>query len=267
VDLSFTVTIVCTKFRDLNKFNKKVLEHFASRQDYTNIKGHYIPIILNNIEDSSPINTVEGRRFYVQNYNFIMMGYLMDSDEFQVKPAVSRLFTMYEFIKDNTGPTRKFVNKNINLTIVSFIADGEQTVFSVGESIGTLFNVSVNGVIQTKDTNYLHVAYTSKIEFVQQGGQPTFPLNGDTVTITYYKGRNSVILDNTGKLINTTTEIFTYSGDPVITVQNSINSVVSLDVNGLVEDEGRGYEITGSREITLLGTPVMGSKLGVTYLY
>lgn len=266
VDLNFTVTIVCTKFRDLNKFNKKVLEHFASRQDYTNIKGHYIPIILNNIDDSSPISTVEGRRFYVQNYNFIMMGYLMDSDEFEVKPAVSRLFTMYEFIKDNNGPTRKFINKNINLTVVSFIADGEQTVFSVGESIGTLFNVTVNGVLQTKDVNYLHVAYTSKIEFTQNGG-PTFPLNGDTVTITYYKGRNSVILDNTGKLINTSTEIFTYDGDLTFTVQNSINSVVSMDVNGLVEDEGRGYEITGPREITLLGTPVMGSKIGITYLY
>lgn len=268
VDIDFTVTIVCTKFRDLNRFNKKVNEHFASRQDYALIKGHYIPIILNTIDDSSPIDTIEGRRFYIQNYNFTMMGYLMDSEEFDVKPAVSRLFTMYEFIKDNAGPTQKFVNRNINIKVVSFVADGAMTVFSVGESIGTLFNVAVNGVVQIKNENYLFIPYTSKIEFVQTPGQPTFPLNGDTVTITYYPGRNSLITNNTGQLISNATEYFTYTGGtPTFTVQNGINSIVSLDINGLVEDEGRGYEITGAQEVTFTASPVVGSRIGITYLY
>ena len=74
VDVTFDVTIVCGKFRDLNKFNKIVLKHFASRQDYTTIKGHYIPIVLDKIEDNSPIETIDGRRFYVQNYQFTMLG-------------------------------------------------------------------------------------------------------------------------------------------------------------------------------------------------
>jgi hypothetical protein len=261
VDITFDVSIVCTKFRDLNKFNKKILQHFASRQDYTMVKGHYIPIVLNSIADSSPIETIDGRRFYVQNYNFTMLGYLMDSDEFEVKPAISRLFTMYEFLLDNTGGTKKFINKNVNITVVSFIADGTQTAFSVGESIGTLFSVMVNGLVQIKDVNYYFIPYTSKISF------DTPPLEGSTITITYYKGRNSVILDNTGKLLNSATQNFTYTGDLVFTVTNGINSVVSLDVNGLVEDEGRGYEITGPQEITLMGAPVIGSKIGITYLY
>jgi hypothetical protein len=38
-------------------------------------------------------------------------------------------------------------------------------------------------------------------------------------------------------------------------------------VNGLVEEEGSGFEITGSQQITLLGTPYIGSRIGVTYLY
>jgi hypothetical protein len=267
VDLSYNVTIVCNKFRDLNKFNKKVMEHFASRQDYANIKGHYIPIWLESIEDNSPLETLEGRRFYLQNYNFTMMGYLMDSEEFEVKPAISRLFTMYEFVKDS-NIIKKYVNRNVNITVISFLADGVQTVFSVGESIGTLFSVAVNGVIQVLNQNYLFIPYTSKIEFIQTFGQPTFPLNGDTVTITYYKGKNNVIVDNTGKLIQSTKEIFNYNGgSPVFTVQNGINSIISLDINGLVEDEGRGYEITGPQEITLKGNPVLGSEIGVSYLY
>jgi hypothetical protein len=185
----------------------------------------------------------------------------MDSDEFEVKPAISRLFTMYEFLLDNTGGIKKFINKNVNITVVSFTADGIQTSFSVGESIGTLFNVMVNGLVQTKDVHYFHVAYTSKISF------DTPPLEGSIVTITYYKGRNSVILDNTGKLLNNSTEIFTYTDSLTFTVSNGINSIVSLDINGLVEDEGRGYEITGSQEVTLTSTPVIGSKIGITYLY
>lgn len=261
VDITYDVTIVCNKFRDLNKFNKIVLRHFASRQDYTTIKGHYIPIVLEKIEDNSPIDTIDGRRFYIQTYQFTMLGYLIDSEEFEVKPAINRLFTMYEFIIDN-NTTKKVINKAISLTQVTFIGDGLLTQFSVGESIGTLFLVAINGIVQTRDVHYYHIAYTSKITFV------TPPLEGDVITVAYYKGRNSVILDNTGKLLQTDTQNFTYTGGPaVFTVTNGINSVVSLDINGLLEDEGRGYEITGPQEVTLLGTPTIGSTIGITYLY
>jgi hypothetical protein len=88
------------------------------------------------------------------------------------------------------------------------------------------------------------------------------------VTVTYYKGRNSVFIDSYGKPIQVTTEYFTYNGTTIsFTVQNTIDSVVTLDINGLVEDEGVGFEITESNEITLQGTPVLGSVIGITYLY
>jgi len=78
VDISYDVTIICNKFRDLNRFNKKVLQNFSSRQDYTMVKGHYIPIVLDSIDDNSPIDTIDGRRFYSQNYKFTMLGFLID---------------------------------------------------------------------------------------------------------------------------------------------------------------------------------------------
>ena len=105
VDIGFEVTIVCQKFRDLNKFNKIVLQKFASRQAYTTVKGHYVPIILENINDSSPIDSLDSRRYYVQTYNFLMLGFLIDPEEFEVKPAVNRLFLMTEFLE--TKITRK----------------------------------------------------------------------------------------------------------------------------------------------------------------
>ena len=146
--------------------------------------------------------------------------------------------------------------------MVTFIADGLQTQFSVGESIGILFNVMINGLIQERDVDFFHIAGTSKITF------PTAPLEGDVITITYYKGRNSVFIDNYGKPIQVITENFIYDGSSLsFTTLNAINSVVTVDINGLAEEEGVGFDVSGESEITLLFTPVNGSKIGITYLY
>jgi hypothetical protein len=255
------VTIVCTKFRDLNKLNQIVLRKFASRQAYTTVKGHYIPIILEKVEDNSPIDQIDGRRYYLQNYQFTMLGFLIDQDEFEVKPAISRMFLMTEFAK-NTNYQKKYVNKTIDLTIVSFPADGLQTMFSVGESIGILFSVTINGLMQERDIDFYHIAGTSKISFVSP------PIEGSVIVITYYKGRNSVIIDSYGKPIQVATEYFEYDGSTLeFNVSSAISSVVSLDINGLVDEEGSGFDITGQSTITLNYTPIVGSRIGVTYLY
>ena len=94
-DFKYTVAIVCNRMRELNTFNKKVLETFASRQAYQTIKGHYIPIINDGITDESVLD-VEKRKYYIQKYDFTMMGFLIDEDEFEVAPAISRVFQMYE---------------------------------------------------------------------------------------------------------------------------------------------------------------------------
>lgn len=261
VDISYEVTIVCTKIRDINRFNKIVLQKFASRQAYTTVKGHYIPIVMDKIEDNSPVDQIDGRRFYLQNYSFTMLGFLIDQDEFEVKPAVSRFFLMNEFAK-NTNYQKKYINKTIDITVVSFIADGMQTAFSVGESIGILFNVTINGILQERDINFFHIAGTSKITF--SGA----PYEGSVVTITYYKGRNSVFIDNYGKPIQVTTEHYIYDGSSLVfTTMNAINSVVTVDINGLADQEGTGYNISGLNQITLTGTPVLGSRIGINYLY
>ena len=94
-DFKYTVAIVCNRMREINTFNKKVLETFASRQAYQTIKGHYIPIINDNISDESVLD-LEKRKYYIQKYDFTMMGFLIDEDEFEVAPAISRVFQMYE---------------------------------------------------------------------------------------------------------------------------------------------------------------------------
>jgi hypothetical protein len=95
VDITYSVKIVCNRMRELNELNKVVMQKFSSRQAYTFIKGQYVPIILNNISDESQMQ-IEGRKYYIQNYDFTMLGYLIDEEEFEVKPAISRVLQVFE---------------------------------------------------------------------------------------------------------------------------------------------------------------------------
>jgi hypothetical protein len=92
--------------RELNELNKVVMQKFSSRQAYTFIKGQYVPIILNNISDESQMN-IESRKYYVQNYDFTMLGYLIDENEFEVKPAIARVALLTELDTSSFGRRRK----------------------------------------------------------------------------------------------------------------------------------------------------------------
>jgi hypothetical protein len=95
VDIDYSVKIVCNRMRELNQLNKIVLQKFSSRQAYTFIKGQYVPIIMNSTSDESQM-TMDSRKYYVQSYEFTMLGYLIDEEEFEVKPAIARSLLVYE---------------------------------------------------------------------------------------------------------------------------------------------------------------------------
>jgi hypothetical protein len=95
VDINYSVKIICNRMRELNQFNKVVLQKFSSRQAYTFIKGQYVPIVSTNISDESVMD-IDKRKYYIQNYDFTMLGYLIDEEEFEVKPAISRALQIFE---------------------------------------------------------------------------------------------------------------------------------------------------------------------------
>jgi hypothetical protein len=66
---------------------------------------------------------------------------------------------------------------------VSFVSDGSQTIFDVGEDIGTLVNVLVDDNVKKQDVYFTHEENTSSIEFVES----KIPASGSTITIVYYK--------------------------------------------------------------------------------
>jgi hypothetical protein len=133
VDLTYVVRFFTFKMSELNQLNKKVLTTFSSAQSYVNIKGHYFPIMLESIGDESTIDDIEGKRYYVQTYELKMMAYLLDENEFKVKPGIERAILSYEIDDKRPKVISKFIkdqtenDKTINL-IVQFLPGSPTTI-------------------------------------------------------------------------------------------------------------------------------------------
>tara|TARA_R100001377_G_scaffold71055_1_gene46583 strand:+ start:2888 stop:3982 length:1095 start_codon:yes stop_codon:yes gene_type:complete len=160
VDITYDVKIICNRMRELNQFNKVVMQKFSSRQAYTFVKGHYIPIISESISDESVIDT-EDRRYYQQSYTFQLQGFLIDEDEFEVKPAISRSLL---FLDTNTTNKKigkgspsivnqnqtNIYNKNKFRRIINFASN------STGDTITYAYKATVNLV---RSDNVSSVSY------------------------------------------------------------------------------------------------------------
>ena len=146
VDITYQVKIVCNRMRELNRFNQIVLGKFASRQAYAVIKGHYIPIIWNNISDESVMD-LDKRKYYVQSYEFIMLGFLIDEEEFTVNPAINRVVQIFEsdgrvITKKTKGPNEPVEQTQIELSFPSGTTEVSKT-FNLSDNLSLLNTVNV----------------------------------------------------------------------------------------------------------------------------
>jgi len=165
VDITYSVKIICNRMRELNKLNQTILEKFASKQAYAVIKGHYIPIVMGNITDESVMD-VEKRKYYIQSYEFTMLGFLIDEDEFEVSPAITRVLQVVEIDKKTTrrgkrkkdeegvGSQALFIVGNNTLTqLFSYIVDikigGTTNVYS--------FDVYINDDYYGSDLDLIQI--------------------------------------------------------------------------------------------------------------
>lgn len=100
IDLTYEVRLFCNRMRDLNKLNRKIIQTFSPLEHYIKVNGHPMPILLDSIGDESVINNLDERKYYVQMYNMKMMGYLLDEEDFEVTPAISRAVALIELSDD-----------------------------------------------------------------------------------------------------------------------------------------------------------------------
>lgn len=96
VDITYSVKIFCNRMREINEFNKIILQKFTSKQAYIQINGHYMPLIAADPSDDSP-KEIEKRKYYIMSYELTLNGFIIDENEFQVSPAISRQVSLFEF--------------------------------------------------------------------------------------------------------------------------------------------------------------------------
>jgi hypothetical protein len=166
VDITYSVKIICNRMRELNKLNQIILEKFASKQAYTVIKGHYIPIVMGGITDESVFD-VEKRKYYIQTYEFTMLGFLIDEDEFEVSPAITRVLTSAEFDPNNTKRQKKITEESKSFQTNVLFVVGNNTLnqkinYTVDVNIGDVINVEsfdvfINGDYYGSDLTLLQI--------------------------------------------------------------------------------------------------------------
>jgi hypothetical protein len=143
VDIKFTVAIICNRMRELNKFNQIVLTKFSSLQSYQMIKGHYIPIKFDGNSDESVVD-LEKRKFYIKKYEFTMMGFLIDEDEFEVQPAISRVFQIYEVDTANTKRNKKRRDIKGSELIFDFLTTETEKILTIEYTVDLFLSNTIN---------------------------------------------------------------------------------------------------------------------------
>ena len=166
VDINYSVKIICNRMRELNQLNKVIMQKFSSRQAYTFIKGQYVPIILNTVSDESQL-TIDTRKYYIQNYDFTMLGYLIDEEEFEVKPAIARVTQLFEIDTSTRKQKRKKYPENPDNFEMNFLFITGNTVLSERIDFTANMNLVSSNNIDTFDVYINGDFYGSDIQTIQ----------------------------------------------------------------------------------------------------
>lgn len=258
VDITFEVSIISNKFRALNVFNKLIMQKFSSRQSYTTIKGHYIPIVLDSNSDSTPMELIDGRRFYIQNYQLTMLGYLVDSDEFEKIPAINKILVVTEFINEKKIKSNN-INQFYNINEISINGNNNYS-YQLPNKIINLFYLTKNNILLTKDVDYLHIANTSKITFNENINE------GDNIKIYYNNGKNGNIIDENGDIGILTKKDINYFNNNLLTLDNDIKLFIFLSVNKEIKIKDIDFKITFNNKILLLNDYQIGDLIEIMYI-
>lgn len=100
IDFIYKVSLFTSKYTDLNDFNTLINKKFAARQAYICPNGHYVPMILENISDSSEYN-IDDRQFYAQVFQIKVMGYIITKDDYRMDEVPLKISVNVPQIDDN----------------------------------------------------------------------------------------------------------------------------------------------------------------------
>lgn len=169
VDITYEIKVFTNRMRELNSFNKKVLETFGSKQAYTLIKDRYLPITLENITDES-VSDLGKRRYYIQTYTMKLKGVLLDEEQFERTPAMSRVLTMLDVgvktkqrkaMSPNPNENTveglyQFLTTNVSNTLTETVRTNFDYYFIKSVNVSS-YDVYINNLLMGTDIDYFQV--------------------------------------------------------------------------------------------------------------
>lgn len=84
VNLSYRINFVTNIYENINAFNQRINELFKARQCYIRPNGHFIPMVIDEINDETQYG-IEDRKFYVQSIVVKAMAYIIHEKDFTVE--------------------------------------------------------------------------------------------------------------------------------------------------------------------------------------
>lgn len=88
--LEYRVSFVTDLFENLSTFNELVNDLFKARQYYIRPNNHYIPLILESVDDESKYS-VSDYRFYVQTVTIKALAYIIHEEDIKVEKFPKRV--------------------------------------------------------------------------------------------------------------------------------------------------------------------------------
>ena len=161
VDLLYRINFVTNIFENINLFNQKINELFKARQCYIRPNGHYIPMVIDEINDESTYS-IEDRKFYVQSVSIKVMAYIIHEDDFQVERYPKRILLMTEGEKSKKPKisieeyeTDDFEYTNIDMTIdfkngidkATFVSDTDFVIEDIKTENVRNLRIFINGTM------------------------------------------------------------------------------------------------------------------------
>lgn len=95
VDLMYEFSIFTNKYELINKFNELINDRFKAKQAYLCPNGHYMPMYLENLSDTSEYN-INDRKFFSQTATIKVCAYIISENDYEIEHLPSRKLFMFD---------------------------------------------------------------------------------------------------------------------------------------------------------------------------
>lgn len=221
VDLVYNFNFVTDKFSMLNEFNGKLNQKFSSRQCYIRPNSHYIPMVVESVNDETTYS-VDDRKFFMQSAEIKVMAYIINAEDFKVEKRPKRIMLCMEGDRARPKPVVNideyddvYENKSLELNIdfdeyqdkVSFTMDTDMNVETTDTKNIRNMRLSVNGTpyfidkgFKVKDGDEIRIkirvfdpSEKSSIRFVGYDPNATYEKNDTPESVSDEPTKHEVI--------------------------------------------------------------------------